>query len=70
MDLHQNVGMVDRGVRIALGVVLAGIFVAGLAAAPLSYLVALVAAIALLTGLVGFCPLYALLHIGTRPAAR
>lgn len=70
MKLQRNVGTVDRVVRIALGLVLAGIALATAPAAPLIYVVWAVAAIALITGVVRFCPLYALLGLSTKPAAR
>jgi hypothetical protein len=41
----------------------------GAVTAPVVYLVWAVAAIALVTGIVGFCPLYALFRVGTRRAA-
>ena len=70
MSLPRNEHAADRIVRIVLGIALAGLLIAGTVAAPLSYLVGVVAALALVTGLVGFCPLYALLHVGTRSVAR
>lgn len=68
MSLPQNEHPVDRAVRIALGLVLAGLAFVGGLAAPLIYLVWIVAALALITGIVGVCPLYAALGIGTRRA--
>jgi Inner membrane protein YgaP-like, transmembrane domain len=70
MSLPQNEHPVDRLVRVVLGVALVAILVTGTVAAPLSYLVGVIAAIAVVTGLTGFCPLYALLHVGTRSVAR
>jgi hypothetical protein len=70
MKLHINESPIDRAVRIVLGLVLAGVAVAGWLAAPILYVDLAVAAIALVTGVVGFCPLYALLRIGTAPARR
>ncbi len=65
MKLSVNVGSVDRIIRLVLGVGLVAIALAGAVAAPLVYLVWLVAAIALVTGAVGFCPLYSLFGIST-----
>ena len=59
MKLGMNVGTTDRVVRIVLGVALAAIALAGAVSAPLLYVVWVVAAIAVVTGVVGFCPLYA-----------
>ncbi len=68
MRLHRNVGTADRVIRIILGVALSAGLVAGIVSSPLAYVVGLVAAILLVTGVTGFCPLYALLRISTRPA--
>lgn len=70
MSLPQNEHPADRIVRVVLGVALVAILLAGTVAAPLSYLVGVIAALAVVTGLAGFCPLYALLHVGTRSLAR
>jgi hypothetical protein len=70
MTFTQNEAPIDRVVRIVLGIGLAALAVGGTVSAPLLYLVWVVAAIAIVTGIVGFCPLYALFHIGTKRAAR
>jgi len=70
MKFEMNVGTIDRVIRIVLGVALAAIALAGAVSAPLLYIMWVVAAIAVVTGVVGFCPLYALLRISTKPAAR
>jgi hypothetical protein len=62
-----NVGGIERPIRIVLGIVLLGIGgFAGLP--PVGTGVALVAGtIALVTGAIGYCPLWALFHINTCP---
>ncbi len=62
---EKNVGMIDRVVRIILGIVLIGVFALNMVAAPWSYLVALVGLIVLVTGAVGTCALYSLLGMNT-----
>jgi hypothetical protein len=62
---EKNVGMIDRVVRIVLGIVLIAVFVLNMVAAPWSYLVALIGLIGLVTGAVGTCPLYSLLGMNT-----
>ena len=62
---EKNVGMIDRVVRIILGIVLIAAFALGWVAAPWSYLVALIGLIALVTGAVGTCPLYSMLGMST-----
>lgn len=66
MNLKLNESTLDRAVRVVLGVILVALAVAGGVAAPLLYVVWAVAAIALVTGVVGFCPLYALFRFSTR----
>jgi hypothetical protein len=62
---EKNVGMIDRVVRIILGIVLIGVFVLNMVAAPWSYLVALIGLITLVTGAIGTCPLYSLIGFTT-----
>lgn len=70
MKFGANEGTIDRVIRIVLGVGLGALALAGAVSAPWLYVVWVVAAIALVTGIVGFCPLYALFRISTKPAAR
>jgi len=70
---RRNVGGIDRGVRVALGVILLplglGLWLWGgeTAAGPVF---ALLGAVGLVSGVTGFCPPYALLGISTtRPTA-
>jgi len=62
---EKNVGALDRVIRILVGIALLAGFALNMAAAPLSYLVALVGIIALLTGVTGTCPAYSVLGITT-----
>jgi len=66
MNFSANESSIDRIVRVVVGIALAALAIAGSLAAPLVYIVWLVAAIALITGVVGFCPLYAVLRIRTK----
>jgi Inner membrane protein YgaP-like, transmembrane domain len=70
MKLVTNEAPIDRVIRIVLGIALAGVALAGAVAAPWLYAVWVVAAILVVTGIVGFCPLYALLRVGTKSTAR
>lgn len=69
MTFTTNEAPIDRVVRIVLGIALATLALGGAVNAPLIYLVWGVAAIALVTGIVGFCPLYALFRISTKRVA-
>ena len=65
MTLATNEGSIDRAVRVILGITLVGVVIAGSLTTPLLYLVGVVAALLLVTGAIGFCPLYAALRIST-----
>ena len=69
MHLNLNESSPDRIIRIVIGVVLAALAVTGAASRrPRGRRVG-VAAILLVTGVVGFCPLYAILRISTKARA-
>ena len=70
MKIQINEAPIDRAIRIVLGLALAAVGVAGVVAAPTVYATSVVAAVLLLTGIVGFCPLYAILRLSTAPAKR
>jgi hypothetical protein len=64
-EMSTNEGVVDRALRITLGIVA---LVAGLAlgvGSVVGIVLLVVAAIMLLTGIVGFCPLYRIFRIST-----
>lgn len=63
-----NEGALDRALRVVVGVVL-GITVLTALTGIWQIVAAVVAAILLVTGIVGFCPIYALLRINTRRRA-
>ena len=66
MKLEINEAPIDRVIRIVLGIALAAVALGGAVSSPLLYVVWVVAAIALGTGIVGFCPLYAPFAFSTR----
>ena len=70
MKLQINEHPIDRGIRIVLGLALLASGAAGFVAAPIAYFTTLVGAVSLVTGIVGFCPLYAILRLSTAPARR
>ena len=63
----QNEGALDRGIRLVLGIVV-GVAVFTVLSGAWQIIAGIVAAILLVTAAVGFCPLYALLHLNTRHA--
>ncbi len=62
--MTRNEGNIDRGVRIVLGLGLLSLVFVG----PQAWL-GLIGLVPLLTGLVGFCPLYRLVGLRTRAAS-
>lgn len=65
MKLPMNVGSVDRIIRIVLGIALVAGALGGSLAGPLLAVAWIVAEIMLVTGAVGFCPVYFVLGIST-----
>ncbi len=58
----------DRIVRVILGAVLLYLGLGGVVAGGLGIVSDVLGAVLVLTGLVGFCPLYALFKLSTRKA--
>jgi uncharacterized membrane protein len=63
MNKFQNEGKLDRTVRIVLGlaILLLSVFVSGV----LQIVFYIIGAVALITGIIGFCGLYKILGINT-----
>lgn len=70
MRFGPNESTLDRIVRIVAAIALGAAALGGVVAAPVVYLAWVVVALLAITGIVGFCPLYAALRIGTKSAAR
>ena len=65
--MKSNVGGVERPIRIIVGILLIGIGAfAGLPPIGMGLLV-VAGTIALITGAIGFCPLWTMFHINTCP---
>lgn len=60
-----NEGKLDRIIRVVVGIVLLALGLFGVVGGWLMWAAYIVGAILVLTGVVGFCPLYALLKINT-----
>jgi hypothetical protein len=65
MKLPQNVGPIDRVLRLAVGIGLLAVALGGALTGLVLYGAWVVAAIMLVTGAIGFCPLYFVLRIST-----
>lgn len=64
--MRMNVGTADKAVRLVLAVVIALLYFTGTLKGALGITLLVLAGIFFLTSLIGFCPLYALLHLSTR----
>jgi hypothetical protein len=65
-----NEGSADRVIRVVLGVVLLALYFMGTVTGTLGWVALVVGVIALATGAVGFCPLYAVLGLSTCPVKK
>lgn len=63
--MNINVGKIDRGVRLIVALVLVALGVSGVLSGTLALAGYVVAAIALVTGLVRICPLWSVCKINT-----
>ena len=63
--MKRNEGTLDRAVRVVLGLALLALVFVG----PHTWL-GLLGIVPLVTGIVGFCPLYRLVGLSTAPPAR
>lgn len=61
----KNEASWDRIVRVVGGVVLIGLGLGGVIASPWGWVAAAVGGVFLVTGIVGFCPIYAVLRLRT-----
>lgn len=62
----KNMGTVDRVVRIGFALIVAVLYVAGLITGWLALILGVLALVFLVTGIVGFCPLYLPFNFSTR----
>jgi uncharacterized membrane protein YecN with MAPEG domain len=60
-----NEGTLDRIIRVIAGIVLLALGLLGMVGGVWMWVVYILGAILLVTGIVGFCPLYALLKLNT-----
>jgi hypothetical protein len=66
--MKTNESILDRIIRVILGAVLLALYFTGTVTGGLGVVFIILGAIALITGVVGFCPLYALLKVSTNKA--
>ncbi len=63
--MKTNESGLDRIIRVIVGIVLLALYFTGAVTGGLGIILIVLGAVALLTGAVGFCPLYSLLKINT-----
>jgi hypothetical protein len=63
-----NESGVDRIIRVIVGIALLALYFTNIVTGGLGIVFIVLGAVALLTGVVGFCPLYTLLKISTNKA--
>ncbi len=66
--MKVNESGLDRLIRVVLGIVLLALNFGGIVSGGFGIVLVVVGALALLTGIFGFCPLYAVLKIRTKKA--
>ena len=66
--MKLNLGTFDRVLRIVLALVLALLLVTGTLSGTFGWVLGIAAIVLLVTGVISFCPLYALLRLSTRKA--
>ncbi len=64
--LKTNLGPVDRVIRLVIAAVIAVLYCTKVINGVLAVVLCILAVIFIVTGLIGFCPLYGLLGISTR----
>lgn len=68
--MNVNEGTIDRVIRVALAAVLFFLAFSGAVTGVWAWVAGIAGAIALFTGALGFCPLYALIGVNTCPAKK
>jgi uncharacterized membrane protein HdeD (DUF308 family) len=68
--MTKNVGGVDRGIRLALGIALLGLAFFHVITGTAAIVAYIVGAVALITGLVQYCPAWSIFGINTCKTAQ
>lgn len=65
--MKKNMGNIDRAVRILLAAVFAALYFTGTVTGTLGLVLVILGGVFVLTSLVSFCPLYAIVGLSTCP---
>lgn len=68
--MKKNVGTVDKIIRIVLALVIGALYALNVISGTLGLVLLVASGVFLVTGLINFCGLYALLGINTCPAKK
>lgn len=68
--MKKNMGTTDRIIRTIIALIAAYLYFGGIVTGTLGIVLIVVAAVFLLTSLVSFCPLYAIVGLRTCPAKK
>lgn len=68
--MKKNMGTMDKIVRIVIAVIIAALFFSGQISGTFGIVLLILAAVFVLTSLVGFCPLYVPFKLHTRGLKR
>ena len=63
--MKANMGTTDKGIRVAVAAVIAGLYLGNVISGTIAIVGLVVVAIFLLTSIIGFCPLYAVFGLNT-----
>ncbi len=64
--MTKNMGTIDRSIRVILAIVVFLLYLAGTITGIAAIILGILAAIFIITSIVGYCPLYVPLKISTR----
>ncbi|MFN6177231.1 MAG: DUF2892 domain-containing protein [Flavobacteriales bacterium] len=68
--MKTNVGSMDKVIRIVLALIFAGLYFTGTVTGTLGLVLVILGGVFLVTALVGFCPLYAMVGLNTCPVKK
>ncbi|MDA8162283.1 MAG: DUF2892 domain-containing protein [Desulfobacteraceae bacterium] len=64
--MKKNMGTIDRVIRAIVAAIIGALFVFGYISGVFGIVLVVIAAVLLLSGIIGFCPLYVPFGISTR----
>lgn len=67
--MKQNMGSTDKAIRLILAALFAVLFFTNVVTGVFGYVLLALGAVFVLTSLVGFCPLYAIVGLNTCPVS-